>query len=44
LRGQRAVAETEGHREDRGPQSGQGVIEGERVVEETEDSREDSGP
>ncbi len=42
-REQRAVEETEVHREDRGPQRRQGVIEGKRAlaVDETEGSRED---
>jgi hypothetical protein len=39
-----SVEETEGGREDRGPQRGQIVIEGKRAVEETESSREDRGP
>jgi hypothetical protein len=42
--GQRAVGETEGRREDRGPQRGQMVIEEKRAVEETECSREDRWP
>ncbi len=43
-RGQRTVEETEGRREDRGPQRRQMVIEGKRAVEETEGSRLDRGP
>jgi hypothetical protein len=39
LRGQRAVEETEGRREDRGPSRGQRAIEGTEAVEETEGGR-----
>ncbi len=43
-RGQRAVEETEGRREDRWLQRRKGVIEGKRAVEDTEGCRGAEGP
>jgi hypothetical protein len=40
-RGQMAVEETEGHREDRGQYKGQRAVEGQKAFEEAEGHRED---
>ncbi len=44
MREQRAIEETEGLREDRGPKREQRAIEWKKPVEETESGGEDIGP